>query len=583
VKIPVEAALLVNRTAGEVRVALVGGGRPSAFYVERDRDRGIVGNIYKGRVVRVVPGMQSAFVDVGLDRAAFLYVGDIQIADQAEEQASMGAQLDVSPEVARDLGLLAAPPPAVRGEEPTIIEGRSLAGGLTELDLDFPEAPVGGATLHPSGDPRDPETTLRPLPPSGSYGRKDKPRIEQVLRAGQELVVQVSKEPIGTKGARLTTQLAIPGRFLVYLPTSGHVGVSRRITDGVERERLRETVEGLRRPGEGFIVRTVCEGRSEETLAADIEYLRELWVGLRTARAHQPTPSVLHAELDLVLRATRDLLNDGLDRLIVDDRDDHRRLSDFISRFMPGMLDKLELYEKPEPLFEATGMERRLATALGRKVRLPSGGYIVIDHTEALTAIDVNSGRFTGGKDLEETARLVNLEAVAVVAEQLRLRDIGGLIIIDFIDMEDPAGRAAVEAAMEAVIAADPARAASLSISEFGLVEMTRRRVRENLASNLLADCETCAGRGHIKSIETVSYEILREVARNVGGSAGVVRQLVVRCEPGVSEHLVRHERPALERLGRELGAPLTITPEEHFARERFAVSFQVKPGGATR
>ena len=565
-----------------MRVALVEQGRPSAFYVERDRDRGIVGNIYKGRVVRVVPGMQSAFVDVGLERAAFLYVGDIQLEDQAEAQAAGGGggEMDVSPEVARDLGLLASSPGGGRGEEPTIIEARSLAGG-NEVELDWPVAGSGAAT--PSGDPRDPETTLRPVPPAGMRSRKDKPRIEQVLRSGQELVVQVSKEPIGTKGARLTTQLAIPGRFLVYLPTSSHVGVSRRITDTAERERLRETVEGLRRPQEGFIVRTVCSGRSAETLSADIDYLREVWAGLQADVSRAASPAALHTELDLVVRATRDLLSDSLDRLIVDDAGDHQRLGRFIDRFMPGMAGKLHHYTDPVPLFEATGMERRLTQALGRKVRLPSGGYIVIDHTEALTAIDVNSGRFTGGKDLEETSRLVNLEAVAVVAEQLRLRDIGGLIIIDFIDMEDPAGRAAVEAAMEAVIHADPARASSLPISEFGLVEMTRRRVRENLASNLHADCETCDGRGHVKSIETVSYEILREVARNVGGAAGSVRELVVRCEPGVSEHLTRHERPALERLGRELGAPLKITPEDHFGRERFAVSFQVRPGSTNR
>ncbi|MCP4867709.1 MAG: Rne/Rng family ribonuclease [Proteobacteria bacterium] len=575
---------MVNRTAGEVRVALVQEGRPSAFYVERDRDRGIVGNIYKGRVVRVVPGMQSAFVDVGLERAAFLYVGDIQLEDQAEAQAASpggGAQMDVSPEVARDLGLLSSSPGGGRGEEPTIIEARSLAGGGNEVDLDWPVAANGAAT--PSGDPRDPETTLRPVPPAGTRTRKDKPRIEQVLRAGQELMVQVSKEPIGTKGARLTTQLAIPGRYLVYLPTSSHVGVSRRITDTPERERLRETVEALRRPQEGFIVRTVCEGRSEETLAADIEYLREVWVGVRSDVSRAKTPAALHTELDLVVRATRDLLSNKLDRLIVDDATDHQRLGRFIDRFMPGMAGKLSHYSDPVPLFEATGMERRLNQALGRKVRLPSGGYIVIDHTEALTAIDVNSGRFTGGKDLEETSRLVNLEAVKVVSEQLRLRDIGGLIIIDFIDMEDPAGRAAVEAAMAEAVAADPARASSLPISDFGLVEMTRRRVRENLASNLHADCETCGGRGHVKSVETVSYEILREVARNVGGAAGSVRELIVRCEPGVSEHLTRHERPALDRLGRELGAPLKITPEDHFGRERFAVSFQVRPGSANR
>ncbi len=587
-KLPVRNALLVNRTAGEVRVALVNDGSPAAFYVERDRDRGIVGNIYKGRVVRVVPGMQSAFVDVGLERAAFLYVGDIHLADQAEAAATTSAasdaDLEVSPEVARDLGLIQSNPGGGRGEEPTIIEARSLVGGGpgNEVELDWPENAAESITPPPSGDPRDPETTLRPIPP-GARSRKDKPRIEQVLRAGQELVVQVSKEPLGTKGARLTTQLALPGRFLVYLPTSNHVGVSRRITDPDERERLRDLVESLRRPEEGFIVRTVCEGRSEEILAADIDFLREVWAGLRSDIARSGTPAPLHTELDLVLRTSRDLLSAGLDRLIVDDAGDHRRVADFIARFMPRMEGKLELYSDAVPLFEATGMERRLTQALGRKVRLPSGGYIIIDHTEALTAIDVNSGRFTGGRDLEETSLKVNLEAVEVIAEQLRLRDIGGLIVIDFIDMEEPAAKAKVEAALEVVVAADPARCSFLNVSEFGLVEMTRRRVREHLASNLQDDCAKCGGLGQVKSTETVAYEILREVARNAGGAAGSVRELVVRCETDVAEHLGRHERKALERLEKALGAPLKITPEEHFGRERFAVSFQVRPGSPNR
>jgi ribonuclease G len=586
---PVRSALLVNRTAGEVRVALVQDGRPTAFYVERDRERGVVGNIYKGRVVRVVPGMQSAFVDVGLDRAAFLYVGDIQLEDPAEAGAASDSAMDVSPDVAADLGLRAAGPSSnpgyPRGEEPTIVDARSLVGGGSGdgEEQDWPKNAAELLTPLPSGDPRDPETTLRPVPPPSRRSRRDKPRIEEVLHSGQELLVQVSKEPIGTKGARLTTQLAIPGRFLVYLPTSRHVGVSRRITDPEERERLRETVESLRRPEEGFIVRTVCEGRTAETLAADVDYLRELWSGVQGSLPRAKTPSVMHSELDLVLRAVRDLLNVSLDRLIVDDRDDHQRLVQFIDRFMPGMAGRLEFYDKPLSLFEATGMERSLSQALSRKVRLPSGGYIVIDHTEALTSVDVNSGRFVGGRNLEETSLLVNLEAVQVVSEQLRLRDIGGLIVIDFIDMEDLTARAKVEEAMAVAAAADPARASFLPISEFGLVEMTRRRVRENLAANLLHDCSTCGGRGHIKSVETVAYEILRELARNVGGTAGTVRELVVRCERGVSEQLTRHEQPALDRLQQRLGAPLKVTPEDHFGRERFAVSFQALPESANR
>jgi len=572
VKPPPGSSLLVNRTAGEVRVALLEDGAPTAFYVERERDRGVVGNIYKGRVVRVVPGMQSAFVDVGLDRAAFLYVGDIAQQPKAPDPA------EVSPEVARDLGLAPA-----RGEDPTVIEDVSLTrpAGEPAPDLDEVEWPDFEKAPAPApGDPRDPETTLRPVPPAAPRrSRPGRPRIEQLLRTGQELVVQVSKEALGGKGARLTTQLAIPGRFLVYLPGSSHVGVSRRITDPEERERLRRLVESLRRAGEGFIVRTVCEGRSERVLAADVSFLRDLWSEIDSLRVMASAPSLLHAELDLVLRATRDLLSSKLDRLVVDDQDDHDRVSGFVRRFVPTLADRLQLYQDPVPLFEATGVERQIARALGRKVRLPSGGYIVIDHTEALTAIDVNSGRFTGGRDLEETSVKVNLEAVQVVVDQLRLRDIGGLIVIDFIDMEDPENRLRVETALAAALEHDPARSSVLPISDFGLVEMTRRRVRDDLARNLQTRCELCGGAGRVKSIETVAYEILREVARNATSAGGSVRELLVRCEPAVARQIRQHERGAVDALERRLGAPVKLVAEAQFHRERFAVSFQVRGG----
>ena len=564
------SALLVNRTAGEVRVALLDEGAPTAFYVERERDRGVVGNVYKGRVVRVVPGMQSAFVDVGLDRAAFLYVGDVHLPEPAL------APLDVSPEVARDLGLTPG-----GAEDPTVIEDVTLtrAEGEPAPDLEEVEWPDFEKAPEPApGDPRDPETTLRPVPSAiRRRSRPDRPRIEQLLRAGQEVVVQVSKEALGTKGARVTTQLAIPGRFLVYLPGSSHVGVSRRITDPEERERLRRLVEGLRRSGEGFIVRTVCEGRSDRVLTADVGFLRDLWSEIDALRVMASVPSLLHAELDLVLRATRDLLSSGIDRLVVDDPGDHDRVAGFIRRFMPMLADRLVLYDDPVPLFESTNVERHVARALGRKVRLPSGGYIVIDHTEALTSIDVNSGRFTTGRDLEDTSVKVNLEAVQVVVEQLRLRDIGGLIVIDFIDMEDPENRLEVETALGLALEADAARSSVLPISDFGLVEMTRRRVRDDLARNLQTKCELCRGAGRVKSTETVAYEILREVAKNATSAGGAVRELLVRCEPSVARQLKQEERGALDALERRLGAPVKVVAEAQFHRERFAVSFQVR------
>jgi ribonuclease G len=444
---------------------------------------------------------------------------------------------------------------------------------------EFSPAPITTADeAVASEDPRDPESTLRPGARRPSFATRSKrPRIEKLLQPGQEILVQASKDAIGTKGARLTTQIALPGRFLVYLPQSDHAGVSRRILDEGERERLREVAEELRLPGEGFIVRTVCEGVSGDTLRADATALRELWAEISKAGGGERPPTLLHSEADLVLRTVRDLFTEEVGKLILDDPQDYRRVLDFVQRFLPEMADRVELYEESVPVFEVTGIERRVGRALGSKVRLPSGGYLVIESTEALTAVDVNSGRYTGGKDLEDTILTVNLEAAAVVMEQLRLRDIGGIIVVDFIDMADEENRARVDEAVQTAMALDPARASALPISEFGLVQMTRRRVRENLARNLLSDCAHCGGSGRLKSCETVGYEILREIRRNAYGGDGSVRELVVRCSGEVAQWLLETEGATLDRYSGELGAPVRVVAESHFPQERFAVSFQVR------
>jgi ribonuclease G len=570
----VDSALVVNRTGGEVRVALLKGGEPVSFAVERGEDGGVVGNVYKGRVLRVVPGMQSAFVDVGLDRAAFLFGGDVLVPKTEDPQV-----------------LPAAPHPQVGEGDDTVVEARIILGdgegGSSDEQWDSEGGASGEFSPAPlttsdepvgSEDPRDPESTLRPGARRPSFAtRTERPRIEKLLKPGQEILVQASKDAIGTKGARLTTQIALPGRFLVYLPQSDHAGVSRRILDEVERERLREVAEELRLPGEGFIVRTVCEGVGADTLRADAAALRELWVEISDTGARERPPVLLHSEADLVLRTVRDLFTEDVSKLILDDSKDYRRVLDFVQRFLPEMADRVELYEESVPLFEVTGIERRVGRALGTKVRLPSGGYLVIESTEALTAVDVNSGRYTGGKDLEDTILTVNLEAAAVVMEQLRLRDIGGIIVVDFIDMVDEANRAQVDEAVQAAMALDPARASALPISEFGLVQMTRRRVRENLARNLLSDCEHCGGAGRIKSCETVGYEILREIRRNAYGGDGSVRELVVRCAGPVAQWLLETEGVTLDRYSGELGSPVRVVAESDFPQERFAVSFQVR------
>ncbi len=565
----VDSALLLNRTAGELRVALVEGGTPAAFYVERARERGTVGNIYKGRVVRIVPGMQAAFVEVGLDRAGFLYVGDV-----AESRAAPGPPPEAVPvDPENTLNPLAGQEasPTSTWSEPSAMEWVA-AGG--------PDAESTVGMLGEAEEACDPEAEATRIPGLERALRRQA-RIQDVLRPGQELLVQVRKEALGSKGPRLTSSLSVPGRFLVYVPGGARVGVSRRITSEDERERLRQLVEGHQRQGEGFIVRTACEGVGEDILVADMQYLRETWAAIEARSVGQSAPSLLHEELDLALRSARDLLSEQLSRVVVDDAADFERVTDFIERFMPRVNGKVERYDEPTPLFEAAGVERILGRALGRKIQLPSGGYVVLEHTEALTSIDVNSGRYVGGRSLEETTLKVNLEAVEAVLYQLRLRDIGGLIVIDFIDMEDLEGRAQVEQAIEAGLAKDPARSSFLPISEFGLVEMTRRRVREDLATNLQTSCRLCDGSGRLKSRETVAYEVLREVARNVNRDSGTVQELTVRCEPGVAGHLEAREQPALDKLATVLGSPVQLVAEESFQRDRFTVSFQVREGSS--
>jgi len=541
-----DSAIVVNRTGSEVRVAVVSDGEPVSLAVERGDQGGVVGNLYKGKVLRIVPGMQSAFVDVGLDRAAFLYGGDV-----------------LQPKPAQD----------VSDEDDTVVEARIVLGDGEGVSGEW-----SSTEALPSGDPRDPETSLRPGVNRPRFAtRSERPRIETLLQTGQELLVQASKDPIGTKGARLTTQIALPGRFLVYMPFSDHVGVSRRITDEVERDRLRRLAEDLQEPGEGFIVRTVCEGVSSELLVADAVSLRQLWADVKMARDSARSPALVHSEADLVLRTVRDVFSEDIATFILDDRKDFDRVLDFVQRFLPAMVDRIVLYDEPTPVFEATGVERRIGRALGSKVRLPSGGYLVIEGTEALTSVDVNSGRYTGGKDLEDTILTVNLEAAQSVVEQLRLRDIGGIIVVDFIDMADEENRAKVNEAVAAAMALDPARASMLPLSEFGLVQMTRRRVREDLARNLLSDCTHCGGTGRNKSEETVGYEILREIRRNAGVGDGRVRELVVRCSGGVARWLIEAEQDSLDTYSEILGSPVRVVAESGFLPERFAVSFQVR------
>ncbi len=487
--------LLISRVGRETRVAVLDDGVLSGYHVQRDAERGQVGNVYLGRVTRVLPGIQAAFVDIGLPRAAFLYGGDVR---QTPRTAPEGMRLP---------------------------EGEQV-------------------------DARQP--------------------IQRALHEGQKVVVQVVKDPIGTKGARVSGYLSLPGRFLVFLPSVDHVGVSRRIADDAERERLRGIIEEERREDEGYIVRTACEGRDPATLREDMAYLRRLWGAIHRRIEEADPATLIHEDLELGLRAMRDIMTEDTARVVVDDPHLYQRVRDFAEQFLPRLAPRVELHEGIEPLLDQPAVETGLARLLGRQVWLKSGGYIVIDQTEALVAIDVNTGRFVGQESMEDTTLRVNLEAVREIVHQLQLRDIGGIIVIDFIDMAEAAHREEVYRALTDELVRDRARTSVLPISEFGLVEMTRKRVREDLVRYLSEPCLYCDGRGYTKSRATICYEVLNALRR-----VALKRPadwIVVRCHAEVAHLLVDAEQESLQDIEGRYGFRTHVEPVADIHLERFEV-----------
>jgi ribonuclease G len=494
--------LVISTTSHETRVALLEGGHIAELYIERERELGIVGNIYKGKVIRVLPGMQAAFVDIGLEKAAFLYVADV--LDEME-QVERHIDGDDSPEEQGDEQPLALPP------------------------------------------------------------------IEELLSEGQELLVQISKEPISTKGARITSHISLPGRHLVYMPTVDHVGISRRIECEEERERLREIVEEMRSEGTGFIIRTVSEGKSAEDLRHDMDFLVSSWENLSRGLDQIKAPELIHSDLDVTSKVLRDILTEDVQRIVVDDQDEYEKIVRFLRTFMPRLNYCIELYKGKEPIFDSYGLEVEISRALGRKVWLKSGGSIIIEQTEALTAIDVNTGRYVGKHNLEDTILKTNLEAVKEIAFQLRLRNIGGLIIIDFIDMEKEAHREKVHAVLEEALKNDKNKTNILKISELGLVEMTRKRVRESIGRTLCEPCPYCEGKGYVKDKLTVIYEILRELHRELADlPAGHV---TLMAHPEVAGFLIDEERAGLDEIEAMYGRPISIMPRPGFHVEQFEIA----------
>ncbi|MFO0645032.1 MAG: Rne/Rng family ribonuclease [Polyangiales bacterium] len=542
--------IVINVDIGETRVAIIENGIVAELHIERRGDRSVVGDVYLGKVTRVLPGMNAAFVDLGLDRAAFLHVDDA-LPDEEFRAAMLGDDDEPEPEAE---ATTAEPAPGA-SSEPEI-------PGDEDLDAKPDSKPA--LKVHTHRAPKPPK-------PAGGRAQRDtrapKP-IRDVLREGQEIVVQVSKGPISTKGARVTSHVSLPGRYVVYMPTVDHMGVSKRIGNEKERRRLREVIESLKPEKGGLIVRTLSEGLTKKQLKTDVAYLVHLWADICKKREGARAPTLLYSELDVVLRTVRDIFGPEVDKIIIDDKDAHGRLVRFVEQFMPDRKDDVELYTGHEPVFDAYGIEDEIGRALSRKVPLKSGGYLIIDQAEALTAIDVNTGRFVGKKDVEETVTATNMEAIAEIAYQLRLRNLGGLIVLDLIDMDRPQNRDRVDKALAEALKNDKAKTTAVRISELGLVEMTRKRTRESLGRTLFEPCFYCDGTGQTSSRLTVAYEILRQIRREKDDLKGY--SIVVNAHPAVVDTLKNEIRQDLDEAQRRYMREIRVQSRPEYHIEQF-------------
>jgi ribonuclease G len=512
--------MIVSSNGHETMVAILEDDLVAEIFVERERHRGVVGNVYKGRVSKVLPGMQSSFIDLGLERDGFLYVADV---------------ID------------------------TLVEFDKLAGD------DDDDAGSGGNGSNGGGHRRERD-------------RQDKPqqKIEELLKEGQEIVVQVVKEPLGTKGARLTSHVTMPGRFLVFMPTVDHIGVSRKIESREERGRLRGIVREFREAHGftgGVIIRTAAGGRPKEDILGDLEAFHKIWTEMRQRNESSRAPAVLFQEQSIVARLLRDLLTEDFQAIRIDNAQEYQRVLELIERIMPSLAPKVKLYSKPYPIFDEYGVQAEIDKALKSKVYLKSGGSIVINQTEALVAIDVNTGRFVGKKTsgrLEDTIVKTNLEAVKEIVRQVRLRDLGGIIVLDLIDMDDKKNRLKVYQAVEQELRKDRSPSKALQVSDFGLVIITRKRVKQSLERVLTEPCPYCAGTGVIKSSATICYEILNEV-KKVGPDINGHR-LVLRVNPDIARALKDEESGVLKDLRQSIGKDVTIKADVQLHHEQFDV-----------
>jgi ribonuclease G len=507
--------LVINDAPHETRVALLEDGNIVELFVERGDESDIAGNIYKGRVQRVLPGIQAAFIDIGLNQAAFIYVDDV-LSDRFD------------------------------GYEPFLND---------DIDRELPDDRLE-TIENAASTPEYPNTIVAP--------------IEDLITEGQEIMVQVAKSPIGTKGARVTSHISLPGRFLVLMPTSTHIGVSRRIEDAEERSRLKEIVQYLRREPFGYIVRTAAEGVPEEKIASEMTFLSNMWANIKEKHKTGAVPSLLHQELSLSLRAVRDLMINEAESMVIDSEAGHEKILRFLDTYMPRLKENVELHYSAEPIFDAYNLEGDISRALKKKVWLKSGGYVVIEHTEALVAIDVNTGRYVGKYNLEETILKTNLEAVREIAYQMRLRDIGGIIIIDFIDMQKKSNQEKVFHELKEACNKDRSKTHILPISELGLIQMTRKRNKKPLSRMLCEPCHYCEGEGYLISKQSICYNIYRELLRDSRDSSST--RLTLKVNPQIAELLHGEENRLVNNIESTSGKQIVIYPNPNFHIEEFEI-----------
>jgi ribonuclease G len=538
--------MIISSGDHDTRVAILEDDQVVEVFIERERSRGVVGNIYKGRVSKVLPGMQSSFIDIGLERDAFLYVSEV--VNTVEEFDRLEAGEDEEDDQ----------PMPVPVEVLTVPEGAA----------DLPAPQEGGPRV---------ERRARDRTPSRDDRDRERPeaKIEDLLKEGQEILVQVVKEPLGTKGARLTSHVSMPGRFLVFMPTVDHVGVSRKIESREERGRLRGIVKSFREAHGftgGVIIRTAAAGRSEEDIVSDLSWFHQIWTEIRQKMEARRAPAVLFQEQSLVIKLLRDLLTDDYSAIRIDDEQEHRRVLALVERIMPALVPRVKLYTKTFPIFEEYGVQGEIDKALRSKVWLKSGGYLVINQTEALVAIDVNTGRYVGKRTgrLEDTIVKTNLEAVKEIVRQIRLRDLGGIIVLDLIDMEEKKNRQKVFQEVEKELRRDRSPSKALQVSDFGLVIVTRKRVKQSLERQLTEPCPYCSGSGSIKSAFTICYEILTEIQKIGPELDG--QGVILRVNPDIARALKEEEQALLRDLESTLGKKVTVKPDAHLHHEQFDV-----------